>query len=93
MSQLSIPRDTLVNVPGHGQTKINEAYFWGGSALAVKVVSSYTGVPINHVMLVSFHGFPALVTASAAWSSPCRTTSRRGTRAVAPCTSRRVRSS
>ncbi len=61
VSQLSIPRDTLVNVPGHGQTKINEAYFWGGSALAVKVVSSYTGVPINHVMLVSFHGFPALV--------------------------------
>ncbi len=61
VSQLSIPRDTLVNVPGHGQTKINEAYFWGGAALAVKVVSSYTGVPVNHVMLVSFHGFPALV--------------------------------
>ena len=39
VSQLSIPRDTLVSVPGHGQTKINEAYFWGGGALAVKVVS------------------------------------------------------
>jgi LCP family protein required for cell wall assembly len=61
VSQLSIPRDTLVNVPGHGQTKINEAYFWGGPALAVKVVSSFTGVPVNHVMLVNFHGFPALV--------------------------------
>ena len=61
VSQLSIPRDTLVNVPGHGQTKINEAYFWGGTPLAIKVVSGFTGVPINHVMLVNFHGFPALI--------------------------------
>ncbi len=61
VSQLSIPRDTLVNVPGHGQTKINEAYFWGGTPLAIKVVSSFTGAPINHVMLVNFHGFPALI--------------------------------
>jgi len=61
VSQLSIPRDTLVNVPGHGQTKINEAYFWGGTPLAIKVVSGFTGVPINHVMLVNFHGFPAMI--------------------------------
>jgi len=61
VSQLSIPRDTLVDVPGHGQTKINEAYFWGGTPLAVRVVSRFTGVPINHVMLVNFHGFPALI--------------------------------
>ena len=32
VSQLSIPRDTLVSLPGYGQTKINEAYFWGGAA-------------------------------------------------------------
>ena len=61
VSQLSIPRDTLVDVPGRGQMKINEAYFWGGLPLAVKVISSFTGVPINHVMLVNFHGFPALI--------------------------------
>ena len=61
VSQLSIPRDTLVDVPGRGQMKINEAYFWGGAPLAIKVVSSFTGVPINHLMLISFHGFPALI--------------------------------
>jgi LCP family protein required for cell wall assembly len=61
VSQLSIPRDTLVSVPGHGQTKINEAYFYGGAPLAIKVVSSYTGVPINHIMLVSFDGFSAVI--------------------------------
>ena len=61
VSQLSIPRDTLVNVPGHGLTKINEADFWGGPALAVKVIGRYTGIPINHVMQVNFHGFPDLI--------------------------------
>ena len=61
VSQLSIPRDTLVDVPGRGQMKINEAYFWGGSPLAIKVISDFTGVPINHVMLVNFHGFPDLI--------------------------------
>ena len=61
VSQLSIPRDTLVSLPGHGQTKINEAYFWGGAPLAIKTVSRFTGVPINHVMLVNFHGFPDLI--------------------------------
>jgi polyisoprenyl-teichoic acid--peptidoglycan teichoic acid transferase len=61
VSQLSIPRDTLVTVPGYGQMKINAAYFWGGAALAVKVVSSFTGVPVNHVMVINFHGFPGLI--------------------------------
>lgn len=61
VSQLSIPRDTLVSLPGHGQTKINEAYFWGGTPLAIETVSRFTGVPINHVMLVNFHGFPDLI--------------------------------
>ena len=61
VSQLSIPRDTLVSVPGHGQTKINEAYFWGGAPLAIKVVSSFTGVPINHVVLVRFDGFSDVI--------------------------------
>jgi LCP family protein required for cell wall assembly len=61
MSQLSIPRDTLVDIPGHGQGKINEAYFWGGSSLAVKVISGFTGVPVNHIMVVNFYGFPDLI--------------------------------
>ena len=31
VNQLSIPRDTKVEVPGRGTMKINEAMFWGGS--------------------------------------------------------------
>lgn len=61
--QLSIPRDTRVEIPGRGYDKINAAMFWGGPELAVKTVERYTGVPINHVMVVNFQGFPRLVNA------------------------------
>ena len=57
INELSIPRDTRVDVPGRGTMKINEAMFWGGPALAIKTVSSYLGIPINHVVVVNFRGF------------------------------------
>ncbi len=63
INQLAIPRDTRVDVPGHGSTKINEAMFYGGSALAVETIRQFTGIPINHVMIVTFEGFPRLVNA------------------------------
>ena len=61
VNQLSVPRDTRVEVPGHGAMKINEAMFWGGPALAVETVERYVGIPINHVMVVDFRGFPRVV--------------------------------
>jgi polyisoprenyl-teichoic acid--peptidoglycan teichoic acid transferase len=61
INQLSIPRDTLVDVPGYGQAKLTEAMWYGGPSLALKAVKQYTGIPINHVMTVSFQGFPRLV--------------------------------
>jgi LCP family protein required for cell wall assembly len=63
INQLSIPRDTRVELPGRGYNKINEAIFWGGPALAVKTIEKFTGIPINHVMVVNFQGFPRLVNA------------------------------
>ena len=36
--RLSIPRDTLVSIPGHGTNKINAAYAFGGPALTIKTV-------------------------------------------------------
>ena len=32
-AKLSIPRDTVVDIPGHGRNKINAAYAFGGAAL------------------------------------------------------------
>ena len=61
INQLSIPRDTLVNVDGYGQQKITQAMWYGGPSLALKTVKDFTGIPINHIMVVSFQGFPRLV--------------------------------
>jgi LCP family protein required for cell wall assembly len=62
-SRLSIARDTIVDIPGAGRQKINAAFAIGGTALAVKTVEAYTGVDVNHVVVVSFEDFPALIDA------------------------------
>jgi len=62
-SRLSIARDTVVDIPGAGRQKINAAFAIGGTALAVRTVEQYTGVDVNHVVVVSFEDFPALIDA------------------------------
>jgi LCP family protein required for cell wall assembly len=62
-ARLSIPRDTVVQIPGYGQHKINAAYAFGGPRLSIEVVKHYLGVPINHLVEVNFEDFPQLVDA------------------------------
>jgi LCP family protein required for cell wall assembly len=58
---LSIPRDTVVDIPGHGRNKINAAYAIGGPSLAIKTVESYLGIKVNHLVEVNFENFPQLI--------------------------------
>lgn len=60
---VSIPRDSRVEIPGHGIDKINAAAFYGGPALTVDTIEEYMGVPINHYMMVDFKGFQKVVDA------------------------------
>lgn len=60
-SIVSIPRDSWVNVPGHGMMKINAAFSLGGPALMVQTVEDLTHVRIDHYMVVDFQGFSAMV--------------------------------
>jgi LCP family protein required for cell wall assembly len=62
-AQLSVLRDTVVDIPGHGQSKINAAYAYGGPALEIKTVEQYLGIQINHLVEVNFENFPAFVDA------------------------------
>jgi LCP family protein required for cell wall assembly len=62
-SRMAIARDTIVDIPGAGRQKINAAYSIGGTALAVRTIERFTGVDINHVMIVSFEDFPNLIDA------------------------------
>jgi LCP family protein required for cell wall assembly len=60
---LSIPRDLRVDIPGHGEDKINAAYAYGGPTLAIKTVQSVTGLSINHVVVVDFGTFDEVIDA------------------------------
>ncbi|HXE46676.1 MAG TPA: LCP family protein [Conexibacter sp.] len=62
-ARLSIPRDTVVNIPGHGLAKINAAYAYGGAALSIRTIEQYLGIPVNHLIEVSFENFPKLIDA------------------------------
>jgi LCP family protein required for cell wall assembly len=60
--RLSIPRDTLVNIPGCGEQKINAAWSCGGPGLAVKVIKRFTGIKtINHMVVVDLGNFPKFI--------------------------------
>ncbi|KQW48825.1 hypothetical protein ASC77_08835 [Nocardioides sp. Root1257] len=62
-SVISIPRDTWVTVPGVGSAKINAAYSYGGPSLAVQTVELLTAIRIDHVAVVDWTGFAALIDA------------------------------
>ncbi|MBN2406019.1 MAG: LCP family protein [Coriobacteriia bacterium] len=64
---LSIPRDTRVEIPGHGISKINAANYYGGAeggpALMIETVEGFLDIEINHYMEIDFTGFQAAVDA------------------------------
>ena len=62
-ARLSIPRDILVEIPGHGLEKINAAHEYGGPAESVSVIKNWLHIPINHVVEVNFENFPQLIDA------------------------------
>src|ERR1700685_1938423 len=59
--RLSIPRDTLVDIPGLGDAKINAAWSYGGPALALKVIKQFTGLKVNHLVVVDLANFPHFI--------------------------------
>jgi LCP family protein required for cell wall assembly len=67
---ISIPRDTWVEIPATGDGrrggtmgKINSAYARGGAPLAVRTVEAFTGVRVDHVVIIDFAGFQRVVDA------------------------------
>jgi LCP family protein required for cell wall assembly len=60
---LAVPRDTLVEIPGLGEDKINAAFATGGPELTVKTLENLTGLPINNYVVVHFDGVEDIVNA------------------------------
>lgn len=57
---MSIPRDSWVPIPGHGDAKINAAFSYGGPTLMIQTVEQLTGVHIDHFAVVDFQSFAKL---------------------------------
>jgi LCP family protein required for cell wall assembly len=53
---ISIPRDSWVDIPGHGKNKINAAYAFGGPSLLIQTVEQLTAVRIDHYVAIDFQG-------------------------------------
>jgi len=60
---VSLPRDSYVPIPGHGDNKINAAYAFGGPKLLAETVQNLTGLRIGHFMQIGFGGFVNVVNA------------------------------
>jgi len=53
---ISIPRDSWVDIPGHGMNKINASYAFGGPSLLIQTVEQLTDVRIDHYVAIDFDG-------------------------------------
>lgn len=62
-TMLSIPRDSYVNIPGQGESKINEAFTIGGPQLLQQTVEQATGIHIDRYAEIGFGGFANVVDA------------------------------
>ncbi|MFC7376331.1 LCP family protein [Brachybacterium sp. GCM10030267] len=60
---VSLPRDTLVDIPGHGGYKLNAAFAFGGASLLVETVEEFTGLTIDHYVEIGFDGVSGMVDA------------------------------
>jgi LCP family protein required for cell wall assembly len=54
---LSIPRDSIVPIPGHGTGKINGAFAFGGPKLLIKTIEQDTGLRVDHYVEIGLGGF------------------------------------
>ena len=60
---ISIPRDSVVDIPGRGSSRINAAYAFGGPELLVQTVQQNTGVAIDDYVQIGLGGFADIVDA------------------------------
>jgi LCP family protein required for cell wall assembly len=60
-SIIGVPRDSWVDIPGHGMDKINAALYYGGPELLGQTVGNLIGVQPKYVFVTRFQYFSAMV--------------------------------
>lgn len=54
---MSVPRDSWVPIPGHGEAKLNAAFSYGGPSLLIQTFEDLTGVRVDHFAVTDFESF------------------------------------
>lgn len=57
----SIPRDSLVEIPGFGMERINMAHVYGGYNLTKDLVEKIMEMPVNRYLMLNFQSFERIV--------------------------------
>ncbi|HDK7159451.1 TPA: LCP family protein [Clostridium botulinum] len=57
----SIMRDSYIDIEGHGKTKLNHAYAYGGPELAIKTINSNFKLNIRDFVAVDFYGLENII--------------------------------
>lgn len=60
---VSLPRDTFLAIDGHGKTKLNAAFSFGGPQLMQQTVEQFSGIRMDHQVIIDWNGFRDLSTA------------------------------
>lgn len=63
IEMVSIPRDTLVDIPGEGEDKINAALAYGGLEMMDQTVEGLVNNRVDHTVLLNFKSFPKIIDA------------------------------
>jgi LCP family protein required for cell wall assembly len=58
---LNFPRDSWVNIPGHGFGRINEALYQGGPRLVARTLEGLTGIRLDYWVMTGFEGFLGII--------------------------------
>jgi LCP family protein required for cell wall assembly len=60
---IGVPRDSWIEIPGHGTEKVNQATVYGGPDLLASTLSRYLGLPVQWWVLAGFDTFKSVVDA------------------------------
>jgi LCP family protein required for cell wall assembly len=63
IEMVSIPRDTLAQIPDQGQDKINAALAYGGMELMDRTVENFLNSPVDYTVLLDFQSFAKIIDA------------------------------
>ena len=61
VNMVSFLRDIYIKIPGHGSSRLNAAYSWGGADLLIETLAHNFDVSVDATIEIDFDGFKKLI--------------------------------